>query len=254
MQWNLAALETLMAEDQMDRHAFVLRGFSVVELWRLRRVCRAFHRWGTAALAALPRPVAVGGNTGPREEDDATASVEVLDLSTLRWSSGVVPALPPEYGSGWLQGIEWHAACCLDDGRVVVVGGASVDPGGSHDRKALQWVPGGGAAPLPIGGIGPEAVTPLLPVDWESAIDPKSGNEYYWKTTGPCEEEATWERPAGWAPLPDMAEGRESHAAVALPDGRAMVIGGSYLSYRPINEDEDEVRRVCCGAHGFNRN
>ena len=50
-QWSLAALETLMAEDQMDRHAAVLRAFSVVELWRLRRVCRAFHRWGTAAPA-----------------------------------------------------------------------------------------------------------------------------------------------------------------------------------------------------------
>eukprot|EP01045_Picozoa_sp_COSAG04_P015689 COSAG04_NODE_1260_length_7507_cov_4.076404_5_plen_74_part_00 len=44
-QWSLAALETLMAEDQMDQHAAVLRAFSVVELWRLRRVCRAFHRW-----------------------------------------------------------------------------------------------------------------------------------------------------------------------------------------------------------------
>ena len=59
-QWSLAALETLMAEDQMDQHAAVLRAFSVVELWRLRRVCRAFHRWGTAALAALPRVVIVG--------------------------------------------------------------------------------------------------------------------------------------------------------------------------------------------------
>ena len=87
-QWSLAALETLMAEDQMDQHAAVLRAFSVVELWRLRRVCRAFHRWGTAALAALPRVVAVGG---------ADASVEVLDLSTLRWSSGAVPGLPARH-------------------------------------------------------------------------------------------------------------------------------------------------------------
>ena len=60
-QWSLAALETLMAEDQMDQHAAVLRAFSVVELWRLRRVCRAFHRWGTAALAAMPRGVVVQG-------------------------------------------------------------------------------------------------------------------------------------------------------------------------------------------------
>merc|ERR1711900_151023 len=67
-QWSLAALETLMAEDQMDQHAAVLRAFSVVELWRLRRVCRAFHRWGTAALAALPRVMVVGGEM-PGYED-----------------------------------------------------------------------------------------------------------------------------------------------------------------------------------------
>ena len=89
-QWSLAALETLMAEDQMDQHRNMLRAFSVVELWRLRRVCRAFHRWGTAALAALPRIVAVGGQVADYEP---TAGVEVLDLSTLRWSSGAVPAL-----------------------------------------------------------------------------------------------------------------------------------------------------------------
>ena len=32
-QWSLAALETLMAEDQMGQHAAVLRAFSVVGLW-----------------------------------------------------------------------------------------------------------------------------------------------------------------------------------------------------------------------------
>ena len=64
-QWSLAALETLMAEDQMDQHAAVLRAFSVVELWRLRRVCRAFHRWGTAALVALLAPAAPGPAPAP---------------------------------------------------------------------------------------------------------------------------------------------------------------------------------------------
>ena len=75
-QWSLAALETLMAEDQMDQHAAVLRAFSVVELWRLRRVCRAFHRWGTAALAALPRVMAVGGEDAAKSR--ALAGVEVV--------------------------------------------------------------------------------------------------------------------------------------------------------------------------------
>ena len=49
-QWSLAALETLMAEDQMDQHAAVLRAFSVVELY----------------LAALPRvPLVTLGSDGP---------------------------------------------------------------------------------------------------------------------------------------------------------------------------------------------
>ena len=42
-QWSLASLETLTAEGPMEQHGAVLRAFSVVELWRLRRMCRAFH-------------------------------------------------------------------------------------------------------------------------------------------------------------------------------------------------------------------
>eukprot|EP01045_Picozoa_sp_COSAG04_P005756 COSAG04_NODE_271_length_18505_cov_15.097957_2_plen_381_part_00 len=166
VQWSLAALETLMAEDQMDQHAAVLRAFSVVELWRLRRVCRAFHRWGTAALAALPRPAVMGGRREAGADlagsGSVTAGVEVLDLSTLRWSSGVVPALP--------EPCDGHAACCNSDGRVVVVGGR----GFGQAQTALQWVRGA----------------------------------------------------AGWAPLPDLAAARRAPVAVALSDGRAMVVGG----------------------------
>eukprot|EP01045_Picozoa_sp_COSAG04_P005421 COSAG04_NODE_252_length_18819_cov_8.853312_4_plen_794_part_00 len=173
-QWSLAALETLMAEDQMGQHAAVLRAFSVVELWRLRRVCRAFHRWGTAALAAQPRVLVVGG-TVPGGQ--LTAGVEVLDLSTLRWSSsGVVPDLPEPRNE--------HTTSCFRDGRVVVVGGW---PGPGWDgeqieRTALQWVR---SAP-------------------------------------------------GWVMLPELAEERHNAAAVALLDGRAMLIGGFY------NDDDDD--------------
>ena len=105
---------------------------------RLRRVCRAFHRWGTAALAALPRVVVVGGFDSDEGE---LAGVEVLDLSTLRWSSsGVVPALPePRRG---------HSTCAFGDGRVVVAGGA--DEEDRDLRTAWQWVPGtAGWVPLP---------------------------------------------------------------------------------------------------------
>eukprot|EP01045_Picozoa_sp_COSAG04_P000873 COSAG04_NODE_25_length_37336_cov_18.966941_17_plen_534_part_00 len=175
-QWSLEALETLMAEDQMDQHAAVLRAFSVAELWRLRRVCRAFHRWGTAALAALPRVAALGGNGngGP------TASVEVLDLSTLRWSAGGVPALPEPRCR--------HTACGFADGRLVVAGGREPGRVGVGAlNTALQWVP--------------EEDAP--PVQWVPGAH-------------------------GWAPLPRLSQGRDNAAAVALPDGRAMVMGGGW--------------------------
>eukprot|EP01045_Picozoa_sp_COSAG04_P025407 COSAG04_NODE_3330_length_2923_cov_5.249646_3_plen_205_part_01 len=161
---KLAALDTLEQVLGEYRHEAVFRCFSVVELWRLRRVCRAFHRWGTAALAALPRVVAVGGSD---VDEQATAGVEVLDLSTLRWSSGVVPALPDPRA--------WHAVCSF--GRTVVAGGYNrdaADPMRHLKKTALQWVRGAQA----------------------------------------------------WTPLPELAEGRFGAAAVALPDGRAMVIGG----------------------------
>ena len=61
-QWSLAAIETLMTEDQMGQHGAVLRAFSVVELWWLRHVCRAFHPFHPAA--ALPRVLVAGGRPG----------------------------------------------------------------------------------------------------------------------------------------------------------------------------------------------
>ena len=42
-----------------------------------------------------------------------TAGVEVLDLSTLRWSSGLVPNLPEPRSD--------HAVCGFSNGRVVVL-------------------------------------------------------------------------------------------------------------------------------------
>eukprot|EP01045_Picozoa_sp_COSAG04_P001784 COSAG04_NODE_61_length_30104_cov_10.610932_19_plen_360_part_00 len=180
-QWSLAALETLMAEDQMDQHGTVLRAFSVVELWRLRRVCRAFHRWGTAALAALPRVVVVGGEL--RGGGD-TAGVEVLDMSTLQWASGVVPALPTTR--------IYHSLCSFPDGRLVAAGGWA-----DAMSTAVQWVRGAPA----------------------------------------------------WTPLPTLTEGRYNARAVALPDGRAMVLGGNNGSDN-IGEMQDMASVEVLAADG----
>ena len=68
-QWSLAALETLMAEDQMDQHAAVLRAFSVVELWRPPRTVKA-PRFASKSLnlglvlVVVPQPKAQRGARG----------------------------------------------------------------------------------------------------------------------------------------------------------------------------------------------
>ena len=184
-RWNLAALETLMAEDQLGRSDTVLRTLSVVELWRLRRVCHAFCRWSTAALAALPRVAVVGGQT---VEGDFTSGVEVLDLSTLRWSSSVVPALP--------EGRRDHAVCSFRDGRVVVMGGQVSEVPDSEDPDSED--PGS-----------------------EDSEDPGSEDH----ESQPMDLQ--WVRgTSSWMPLPDMVEPRHSAVAVALSDGRTLVLGG----------------------------
>jgi hypothetical protein len=61
-----SALVQLMGSAHLGEHEqsgpYILRSLSVVALWRLRRVSRSFRRWGTEALAAMPRPVMFGGH------------------------------------------------------------------------------------------------------------------------------------------------------------------------------------------------
>lgn len=119
--------------------------FTVVELWRLREVCRAFRGWASEQLAALPRVVAVGGSVldvdaEPSPRVVATGSVEMLNFATLKWSrrAGVMPRLPDPRA---FQDV----TCSYPDGRVVVGGGWNV---GSESplphllRSVIEWKPG----------------------------------------------------------------------------------------------------------------
>jgi hypothetical protein len=113
-------------------------------------VCQSLRRWSTATLASLPRVVCIGG-ADPCGEDEqeeferSTASVEVLDLSTMRWTqsdmSGGIPALPLPRDA--------HTASSFADGRVLVCGG---NDGDNEEMltMALQWTPESGVwAALP---------------------------------------------------------------------------------------------------------
>eukprot|EP01045_Picozoa_sp_COSAG04_P010048 COSAG04_NODE_603_length_12170_cov_2.393836_11_plen_375_part_00 len=259
-QWSLAALETLMAEDRTDQHGAVLRAFSVVELWRLRRVCRAFHRWGTAALAAMPRIVVLGGQFWDADEgeDERTASAEALDLSTMRWAADVVPALPVPR--------QFHSACSFGD-RIVVAGGNTDNFDNFDDgTEALQWVRGAATwAPLPampefrlnskavalpdgrtlvVGDVSSVAVS-VLEADgsgWSALTPMRATRNGPAAAVLPCgkvlvaggidtmnmvKTTELWDPATGaWSALPTMAEERYSAGCCVLPSGRVAVVGG----------------------------
>eukprot|EP01045_Picozoa_sp_COSAG04_P007867 COSAG04_NODE_421_length_14620_cov_14.314648_6_plen_506_part_00 len=215
---GLEKLEKIMAE---DRHLMVLRWLSVLELWLLRRVCRAGRSWATAQLASLPRVVSVGGE---HLEGRTLRTVEVLDLSTMRWDRERVPHLPAPRQS--------HSLCSFADGRVVLAGagnGTEEEETDETSRTAQQWMPRSSSwTPLPdmaearrgstsvglpdgrtmvIGGWGP-----LPPGEWgEQAL--KS-------------VEVLAADGSGWSALSPMRTRRANAAAALLPCGKVLVAGG----------------------------
>jgi hypothetical protein len=150
---------------------------SVVQLHQMGGVCRAFRRWTRAALAALPRPLAVGGAAQSQSTriDTPVRAVEVLSLATMRWAVApaiTVPQLPTPRA--------WHVLVASAQGQVTVVGGISNNPAPHQEqdvqcKQALRWSPG--------------------QLRWEA--------------------------------LPSLSIGRMSSAAVLLPDGRLMLLGGN---------------------------
>ena len=118
----------------------VLAALSVLQLWRIRRVCRTLEGWAALALRSLPRPVAVGGShQSVAGFPVPQTQVMSLDLSTMQWKES--PALPH-----LLVARCSHAVGCFPDGRVVAAGGQqhSPPPGvrlGEGGKCAEQWTP-----------------------------------------------------------------------------------------------------------------
>lgn len=119
-----------------------------------------------------------------------------------------------------------HSATLLDDGRVLVVGGRGVDPLSTladaelFDPKSGKWT---AAAPATEGRTGHSATllkdgrvlvcggathqgSAFVALASAELFDPKRGQ---------------------WRPLPPLAQARQGHAAVLLPDGRVLVAGGA---------------------------
>jgi hypothetical protein len=207
-----------------SNHAMILRHLGVVSLWRVRGVCRGFRRWATSMLSSLPRVVAVGGlvvdrSVAPPEWGAATASVESLDLSTMRWSAaGCMPSLPDPRA--------YHSVSCCADGRVAVCGG--YNHGGADQMEhltstALQWLPGTGAwsalPDLPAGRD--DAASVRLPDGRTMLIGGRGDNDQALASVVVLAADGS-----GWSDLAPLMRPRNGAAAALLPDGKVLVAGG----------------------------
>lgn len=171
----------------------------------------------TATLLADGTVLVVGGTAHRGEESRfvALASAERYDPRADTWSE-VAPLSQPRH---------WHSATLLEDGRVLVAGGAREEQGllssvelfaPSTNRfepgppltaaRCLQVAVRLGAEVLVLGGRAAQGEGPPGPVATGEAFDPASG---------------------AWRALPELADARARHAALVLADGRALVVGGA---------------------------
>eukprot|EP01046_Picozoa_sp_COSAG06_P010397 COSAG06_NODE_567_length_14186_cov_3.587918_4_plen_479_part_00 len=229
VRYNEQSCQLLQLVGQDDLRPTFMRSevWGVVGLCRLRGVCRVFRDWAQAALSSLPRVVAVGGLVLRHDEDDdaiATASVESLDLSTMRWSAaGCMPSLPDPRAI--------HSVSCCAGGRVVVCCG--YNEGGADMMlhlmsTALQWLPGTGAwSALPdlpakrrhhAATIGTASVS--LPDGRTMLIGGMSGGQVLASVLVLAADGS------GWSDLPSLRGARAGAAAALLPDGKVLVAGG----------------------------
>jgi hypothetical protein len=213
----------LVAHDDLRPSFMRAEVWCGVGLWRLRGACRAFRAWAQAELSSLPRVVVVGGAVLDRSAAPptwfATASVESLDLSTMRWSAaaGCMPSLPDPRAR--------HSVSCSVEGRVVVSCGHNA---GGADRMlhlrgtALQWLPGTStwsALPdLPVRG---GAASVVLPDGRTMLI---GGFSDGWTALASVVVLAA--DGSGWSDLPPLMGARFRAAAAAMPDGKVLVAGG----------------------------
>ena len=200
-----------------DHSAGISRPGPATERWSSGK-----HRWSasgkmhqarfdqTATLLADGMVLVAGGEGTLR----ALSSAELFDPTTATWSDA----------AAMLEPRARHQAVRMPDGRVLVAGGYGAngitgsaeiyDPGNAtwttagqmsvaRDRFALVVLPDGRVVAL--GGGGPAGGDPYAPLDNVDIYDPATNT---------------------WAAATPMPEPRWGLAAVALTDGRVVVIGG----------------------------
>ena len=217
----------------------VVSTMSVVQLWRARGVSRHVSRLATEVLEGLPRLVSVGGVRVTEGEDDieireSGPEVEVLNLSTMRWSAagpGVPPPLP------------WplcrHALSAFEDGRIVVTGGVNdslYENGDGEEleeeldefaKQALQWSPGSAAWSVlsTMGAPRKNASSVALP-DGRLLVAGGTGDDGDVMRNSLASAEVLEADGSSWVAAASMSGPRTAPVAGLLPSGRLIVAGG----------------------------
>jgi N-acetylneuraminic acid mutarotase len=156
--------------------------------------------------------------TPPENAQNAVAATWIYDPSANTWTS-VASMSTPRVG---------HTATALPDGTLLVTGGINFiqgEPAGTaytsaeiYDPIANSWSSAGNMAVKRAGH------TATLLEDGRVLVAGGSSDDTLLTATGSAEiyDPAT----RAWSSTSNMSSARFSHTAVALPDGRALIVGG----------------------------
>jgi hypothetical protein len=168
----------------------------------------------TATLLHDGRVLVAGGTvhdmTSGSERFLALASTELFDPKTGQWTPG--PQMK--------DARHWHSATLLDDGRVLVAGGARENKSylasaELYEPESNAWSP---AAPMAV----PRCLHRAVKLS-DGSVLITGGRDARALSSVERFEPASGE----WSKGPELADPRQFHGAVALNDGRALVIGGA---------------------------
>lgn len=196
----------------------------------------------TATLLLDGRVLVTGGTTHEASAEGnrfvARDTVELFDPKANQWKPGASMA----------QARNWHTATLLDDGRVLVAGGAREQK--SHLATAELYDPAKNAwtaaAPLNqsrclhqavkltdgsvliVGGRSNQVQAESADApDGGMAQRPHGGARGATGFGAPIASAERWAPGGAWVTLSEPVDPRQRHALVSLPAGRALVVGGA---------------------------
>jgi hypothetical protein len=188
-------------------------------------VGRAHH---SATLLTSGKVLVVGGLTGDSDVMQDGENGELYDPASGTWASAGTSSGPSA----------WHTATLLNTGAVAVVGGSVANAFPAFVRDAIDlYTPdvGWSAGQMLTGRVDHSAT--LLPSGRVLIAGGRSGPVGA-SEIGPPVHSAEFYGPAGQDVAHPMTTARAAHAAVLLPSGDVLVIGGEDESRDPLASAE----------------